>query len=416
MRLNRNKKGELVMMITEIANDTHQLTMNVENILFEGIWEIPNGVSLNSYIIQGEKTAIIDGVCGWDGVPESLLELLSQIKVEPSSVEYLIVNHTEPDHSGWLEAFKKLNKEVKIVCSKKAKDLLDAFYGEMDNVIVVKDLDTLDLGQGHLLQFAEIPNVHWPDTIATLDTLTGTLFSCDAFGSFGNVTSSVYADMLSEEELKAYEVDTIRYYSNILATFSPQVKKAVAKCETLPIKMIAPGHGLIFREPAKIMKAYCDYADYQKGPARKELTLLWGSMYGMTAKAVNYAVELLQKEDIIVHVHQVPEASWGTVLTSVWTSSAIILAMPTYEFKMFPPMASAIEELGKKKVYNRKAFRFGSYGWSGGAQKELDEIMTRLAMNWEFIEQVEFVGTPKEEDLKLIGERIKELTKYIKDL
>lgn len=398
-------------MITKIANDTHQLTMNVENIIFEGIWEIPNGVSLNSYIIQGEKAAIIDGVCGWDGVPESLLQLLSDLEIDPSLVEYLIVNHTEPDHSGWIETFKKINPKVKIICSKKAGELLTAFYGEMDNITIVKDNDTLDLGKGHVLQFVEIPNVHWPDTMATLDTLTGTLFSCDAFGSFGSIQSSIYADELSADEYQAYEAETVRYYSNILATFSMQVKKAVTKCEALPIKMIAPGHGLIYREPDKIMKAYTEYADYQKEPTRKEITLIWGSMYGMTEKAVKHVIEILKKEAVVVHTHQVPQDSWGTVLTSVWTSSAIILAMPTYEFKMFPPMAAVLEELGKKKVSNRKAFRFGSYGWSGGAQKELDEIMTKLTMNWDFIEPVEFLGAPKEEDLNLIEERVLQLVK-----
>ncbi len=403
------------MKITEIAKDTFQLSVNVDNILFEGLWEIPNGVSLNSYIIRGDKTAIVDGVCGWDGVPESLLQLLSQLEVEVSSVEYLVVNHTEPDHSGWIEAFRKINPDATIICSKKAKELLNGFFGEVDNITVVKEGDSLDLGKGHVLQFADIPNVHWPDTIATFDTLTGVLYSCDAYGSFG-MTDATFAEELTEEELNNYEHDTIRYYSNIVATFSAQVKRAVAKCENLPIKLIAPGHGLCWREPAKIMKAYSDYADYQKGPARKEITLIWGSMYGMTEKAVKHVVNLLEKEDIKVHIHNVPNDSWGTVLTSAWTSSAIILAMPTYEFKMFPPMAAVLEELGKKKVNNRKAFRFGSYGWSGGAQKELDEIMTKLSMNWDFIEPVEFLGSPKDSDLQLIEERLHELTKFIKEL
>lgn len=409
-------KGGIVMNVVNIAEGTYQLSINVENILFEGLWEMPNGVSLNSYIIKGEKTAIVDGVCGWDGAPESLYELLNQIDVPLESIEYLVINHMEPDHSGWIEDFKKINPNFKIACSKKAKDLLNGFYGHTDNIMCVGDGDTLDLGNGHVLSFVEIPNVHWPDTIATLDNSTGVLFACDAFGSFGKVTSSKYADELSEEELKLYEVDTIRYYSNIVAAFSMQVKKAITKCETLPIKMIAPGHGLMWREPEKIMKAYSDYADYQKGPAREEITLIWGSMYGMTEKAVKHAQEILEKEDIVVHVHQVPQDSWGTVLTSAWTSTGIILAMPTYEFKMFPPMSAVIEELGKKKVHNRKAFRLGSYGWSGGAQRELDEIMTRLGMKWEFMEPVEFLGTPREEDFALITERVQTMVKEIKEL
>jgi flavorubredoxin len=404
------------MNTMNIAEGIYQLTINVENLLFEGIWEIPKGVTLNSYIIKGDKTAIVDGVCGWDGVPDSLFRLLEQIEVPLNSIEYLIVNHMEPDHSGWIEAFRKIKPDFKIICSKKAKDFLNIFYGITENITVVGDGDTLDLGKGHVLQFAEIPNVHWPDTIAELDTLTGTLFSCDAFGSFGKNTKTNFADMLSEEELKIYERETIRYYSNIVATFSPQVKKAIEKCRKLPIKMIAPGHGLIWREPEKIMQAYSDYADYQKGPAREEITIICGSMYGMTQKAVEYVLEQLKNEDIIVHVHQIPHDSWGTVLTSAWTSTGIILAMPTYEFKMFPPMAAMLEELGKKKVNNRKAFRFGSYSWSGGAGKELEEIMTRLNMNWEFLEPVEFLGNPREDDLKLIWERVKTLIDNIKEL
>lgn len=404
------------MQERNIAQDTYQLSINMENILFEGLWEVPEGVTLNSYIIRGEKTAIIDGVIGWEGVPESLFDILGQVDVPVDTIEYLIVNHMEPDHSGWIEVFMRINPEVKIVCSKKAKELLSSFYGLTENITVVTNGDTLDLGNGHVLSFVDIPNVHWPDTIATFDTLTGTLFSCDAFGSFGTITSTDYADQLTAEEAYKYEVETIRYYSNIIASFSMQVKKAVDKCQALPVKLIAPGHGLMWREPEKIMQAYAEYADYQKGPAREEITLIWGSMYGMTEKAVKHAVRVLENEDIIVHVHQVPQDSWGEILTSAWTSTGIILAMPTYEFKMFPPMASVLEELGKKKVHGRKAFRFGSYGWSGGAQRELDDIMDRLCMKWEFAEAVEFAGAPSEEELQLIGERVKDLVKEIKEL
>lgn len=404
------------MQITNIADGTFQLSVNVENILFEGLWEMPNGVTLNSYIIKGDKTAIVDGVCGWDGVPESLFSMLEKMNIAPESIEYLIVNHVEPDHSGWIEAFKKLNTNFKVVCSKKGKELLAAFYGHTEDIIVVGDKDSVDLGGGHVLNFVEIPNVHWPDTIGTFDTHTNTLFSCDAFGSFGKATKAIYADELSAKERKDYAVDTIRYYSNIIAAFSPQVKKAIEKCRTLSIGTIAPGHGLCYRgeDVQVIIDEYSSYADYQKGPARKEITFIWGSMYGMTEKAVKHAIEQLEKEDITVHVHQVPKDSWGTVLTSAWTSTGIILAMPTYEFKMFPPMGAVLEELGKKKVFNRKAFRFGSYGWSGGAQRELDDILTRLNMGWEFIEPVEFLGTPTEEVLNDISTKVKELVQIVK--
>lgn len=402
------------MNIKKIADDIYQLKVNVENILFEGLWEMPKGVSLNSYIIKGEKTALIDGVCGWDGVPESLIEMLNEMEIAVESIEYLVINHTEPDHSGWIEDLKKVNSNFKIVCSKKAKDLLAAFYGHTDNIICIEDIENLDLGNGHVLTFTSTPNVHWPDTIITMDHKSGVAFTCDMYGSFGITEGKTFDDELSEEEHIEFEKETIRYYSNIMGAFSPQVEKAAKKCRDLSPEIIAPAHGLVWRNPEKILNTYEDYARYQKGPAREEITLIWGSMYGMTEKAVRYVEEILKEKEIIVHVHRVPEDSWGTILASAWTSTGIILAMPTYEFKMFPPMAAALEELGKKKVYNRKAFRLGSYGWSGGAQRELDDIMTRLNMNWEFLEPVEFLGSPKEKDLEQIREQIEAFLAQIK--
>ena len=403
------------MNVTKVIDNTYLLSVNMEDILFEGLWEMPNGVALNSYIIKGEKTAIIDGVCGWDGVPESLFALLDKIDIDSQSIEYLIINHMEPDHSGWIEDFKKINSNFKVVCSAKSAELLEAFYDHTENVICVKDNDTLDLGNGHVLKFVEIPNVHWPDTIATFDQLTGTLFSCDAFGSFGIAKESNYDDMLSDEEIEFYEKEAVRYYSNIVAAFSMPVKKAIEKCSVLPIKIVAPGHGIIWRKnPNKIIEDYLRYASYQKCVAKEEITLIWGSMYGMTEKAVKHAVKVLEDENIKVHIHNVPETSWGTILESAWTSTGIILAMPTYEYKMFPPMAAALEELGNKRVCGRKAFRFGSYGWSGGAQKHLDTIVADCKMNWDFIEPVEFKGNPRKEDLELITMRIKELVKEVR--
>ncbi len=401
----------------KVTDDTYLLSVNVEDILFEGLWEIPNGVSINSYIVKGEKTAIIDGVYGWDGTQKTLYELLDKIDVDPKSIEYLIINHMEPDHSGWIEDFKKINNNFKIVCGQKSAELLQAFFDLKENIIVVGDNDTLDLGNGHVLEFVEIANVHWPDTIATFDRGTGTLFSCDAFGSFGSLTKGNFDDVLSEVDLQFYEEEAVRYYSNIVASFSNPVKKAIEKAGVLPIKIIAPGHGIVWRDnPTRIVEDYSRYADYQCGPAKEEITIIWGSMYGMTEKAVNYLAKILEKEDIKVNIHRVPQTSSGTILASAWNSTGIILAMPTYEYKMFPPMAAVLEELGKKRVFGRKAFRLGSYGWSGGAQRELDYIVDKCRMKWDFIEPVEFKGNPREEDLELIEKRVKELVKEVKSM
>lgn len=398
------------MKISQISEGTHQLSVTVENMLFEGLWEIPNGVTINSYVVKGVETALIDGVCGWDGVPESFFKLLDDLNIELSSIKYLVLNHLEPDHAGWIDDLLKVHRDFEVYCSDKGAELYRAFFGENVPIHVVKDQDQLDLGGGKVLSFHMIPHVHWPDAMVTYDALSGTLFSCDAFGSFGNFERSAFDDDYTDEELETFEHETIRYYSNIVGAFSPFVIKAIEKCGGLEIKRVAPGHGLIWQSRVnKIIEDYRDYALYQKGDARKEVTLIWGSMYGMTGEAVKAAEQALMDAGIKYHIHRVPETPWGEVITSVWTSSAVILAMPTYEYKMFPPMAAVLDEIGKKKAYGRKAFRFGSYGWSGGAQKELDEISERYKLGWTFIAPHEFKGRPTATDLEIIKSRVNEL-------
>jgi len=403
------------MSITKTTDGIYKLTTNIHDILFEGIWEIPDGVSLNSYVVKGEKTALIDGFCGWDGEPEKFFSMLDEMDVTLSSIDYIIINHMEPDHSGWIEFISELKEDVTVVCSRAGQLMLDAFFGYTRNVQAVKGGDTIDLGNGRVLEFISAPNVHWPDTIFTFDRLSGTLFTCDAFGSYGNVGENGYDDQLTEKDLVSFEKEALRYYANIVATFSPAVKKALKKASEFPIKIIAPGHGIVWRkDPAKIVGDYDRYANYQQGPAKSKITLLWGSMYGMTEKAVNRAVSILEKEDIEVEVLNVVDTSWGFVLGSVWESTGVILAMPTYENKMFPPMAAALDEIGKKTASNRFAFRFGSFGWAGGAEKELNKIMDEHTLGWNFLESVEFKGSAQEAHFDLIEERIHELVQKVK--
>ena len=391
------------MKATLVSPGVWRLSANVQDTLFEGIWPIPNGASINSYIVQGEKTALVDGVCGWDGVPETLFDQLDQIKIDPQSIDYVIINHMEPDHTGWLEAFRRIRPEFQIVTSPKAVPLLKAFFGVSQTVREVKEGDTLDLGAGRVLTFAEIPNVHWPETIATFDTLSGTLFPCDAFGSFGAVGDAPYDDQLDPQTLDFFETEAVRYYSNIVAAFSHPTGKAIEKVEKLlgeKLKVIAPGHGIVWRgNPQKILDDYKRYVRYQKNPAKDEVTVLWGSMYGNTEKALAPLLQGLKEGGVSVHVHQVPQTPVGDILASVWTSSGVVLGMPSYEFKMFPPMFAALDEVLKKKVQNRLAFRFGSFGWCGGAQNELDDLLAKHKPGWQFLDPIEFQGSPQAADL-----------------
>ncbi len=405
------------MNISNVTDDIYQLSVNLEEDLFEGIWEVPSGVSVNSYIVKGEKTAIIDGVCGWDGVPETFFEMLKKIDVELDSIEYIVINHMEPDHSGWIEDLKKITNNFKIVCSKRAIPMLEAFFGHKENIIPIKSGDELDLG-GRKLKFVEIPNVHWPETMVTYDEKTKTLFSCDAFGSYGAVDDKNYDDLVTHEELIKFEKEAKRYYANIVASFSNFVDKAIQKLSDLDIKIIAPGHGLVWRkDPSIIINDYKRYVSYASGVAKREITVIWGSMYGMTEKGVKRIVELLEKEeDITVNVHRVPEDSISEILASVWSSSGLVLAMPTYEMKMFPPMAYVLEEMGRKKMGKRFVFRTGSYGWSKGAQKELDEINEKYKLEFKFIDPVEFKGAATEEVLKDIEAGVKMLCESVRNI
>ena len=404
------------MKIIQVADGIHMLSMNVEDILFEGMWEIANGVTLNSYVVKGDKTAIIDGVVGWDGVPETLYKNLKEININPEDIDYLIVNHMEPDHSGWIESFEKINDDFKIVCTDRAAKLVTSFYGDVDRIRIVKEGDTLDLGQGKKLSFHPTPNVHWPDTMLTYESHTKTVFSCDMYGAFGRMEKHHFDDELTPDEIEFFETEGIRYYSNVMTTFTSFVIKAIQKTKEFDINIIAPGHGPIYRKnPQKIVDGYSRFSQYAQGWGKREVTMLWGSMYGMTKKAVEFAESILKREEIKVNSLEMPLESDSEMIATVFKSAGIIIAAPTYEYKLFPPVATAIDELGRKKIFGKTAFRFGSYGWSGGAEKELKEIIERNKMKWDFVETVEFEGSPKEENFKKIEAGILELIKKMED-
>lgn len=400
----------------KVAEGIHMLSMNVEDMLFEGMWEIANGVTLNSYIVKGDKTAIIDGVIGWDGVPETLYKNLEEIHLSPKDIDYLIVNHMEPDHSGWIENFEKINDDFTILCTEKAAKLVTSFYGDNNRIKIVKEGDVLDLGNGKKLSFHPVPNVHWPDTMLTYESSTKTLFSCDMYGAFGKMGEHHFDDEMTSEEVEFFEKEGIRYYSNVMTTFTPMVRKAIEKSKEFNINTIAPGHGPLYRKnPHKIMDDYLRFSQYAEGAGKNEITILWGSMYGMTAKAIAFVENVLAREGIKVNKLEMPLESESEMVATAFKSAGIIIAAPTYEYKMFPPVATAIDELGRKKVTGKVAFYFGSYGWSGGAEKELKEIIERNRMKWDFIESVEFEGSPRQKDLEKIEAGILELVDKIKN-
>jgi flavorubredoxin len=403
------------MKAVKITEGIYCLPVNLESYnLFEGMWPMPNGISINSYIVQGEKTALIDLLEDVGNKPADFDAEMASIGISAKDIDYLILNHMEPDHTSWLPVFHARNPDMKIILTGKAQPLLKDFCGIENNVKVVKDGDTLDLGKGKVLTFYETPNIHWPETMMTYESSSGTLFSCDAFGSYGTLNDVYFDDQLSTSQHDFIINEALRYYANIVSSFSTFVTKGIQRLSALDIKVIAPSHGIIWREnPQAIIDSYTRFASYLNGPAEAEVTVIWSSMYGNTEKLVNNIVQGVRSVGLPVHVHRVPDDHVGLILASAWRSSGIILGMPTYEYEMFPPMAWVLDMFRRKKIWNKKVLRFGSAGWSGGAQRELDHLTEKL--KWEFIEPIEWKGAPRDTELDLALKQSRLLADKVKE-
>ncbi|MCW8860202.1 MAG: FprA family A-type flavoprotein [Deltaproteobacteria bacterium] len=398
-----------------VTDGIYCLPVNLESYqLFEGMWPMPNGISINSYVVQGEKTALIDLIEDVSGKPAEFEAELESIPLEPKDIDYLIINHMEPDHTSWLPKFHEKNPDIEIYLTAKAAGLLKSFCGIENNVHIVKDGDTLDLGGGKILSFYETPNIHWPETMMTFEESSGILFSCDAFGSYGTLNGVYFDDQLSTQQHDFFINEALRYYANIVSSFSTFVTKGINRLSGLDIKTIAPSHGIIWREnPQAIIDSYSRFASYMSGPAEAEITVIWSSMYGNTEKLVNNIVQGVRSEGLPVHVHRVPDEHVGAILASAWKSAGLILGMPTYEYEMFPPMAWVLDMFRRKKVWNKKVLRFGSAGWSGGAQRELDSLTEK--MKWEFIDPIEWKGAATQVELDLAISQSQALARQVKE-
>ncbi len=397
-----------------LADHVYRVAAKIGNRdLFEGIWPIPDGVMLNSYVVKGSKsTALIDVVKDWDGALDAINRQLDELSVTTNTLDFLIINHMEPDHTGALREVVKRYPDVQILCSPKAVPLIKAFYKIEENVQAVADGQTLDLG-GKTLVFHLTPNIHWPETMMTYLQEDEILFSCDAFGSFGRY-DFCFDDELDEATMAHLHSETERYYANIVSSFSPFVLRGIEKLKGLKIAMVAPSHGVVWRShPEAIVNHYIKLASYLNGPREKEVALVWSSMYGNTQALLESIIAGVESEGLPIHVLQVPQTHESFVLEKVWRSEGLIVGMPTYEYKMFPPTYHVLDILARSHVKGRKTLRFGSYGWSGGAQKQYDEFVT--AMKLECVaEAIEFQGSPTQEDKDKAFARAKELARIIK--
>ena len=383
------------MPAVEIKPDVYWIGVNDRTTdLFEGLWPITNeGVSYNSYLIDDEKKAIIDLTKSFKGD-----EYLNQIEevIDLSKVDYVVVNHMEPDHSGILRTLIRTVPQVTLLGSAKTKEMLESFFSIKENIRVVNDGDTISLGK-RTLKFFSTPFLHWPETMMTYEVSQRILFPCDAFGGYGAIRGAIFDDQCKDFEF--YEREALRYYVNIVANFSARVLGAIEKLAGLPVDVIAPSHGLIWRKnPSRIVELYKKWAEYAKGRTEPAVTLVYGSMYGYTELMMNAVAQGISQADVPLEIFDAARTHVSYILPSLWTKRGVMIGASTYEVSLFPPVEDVLRMAAHKNIKNKKAAYFGSFGWSGGAKRGLEKIIEPL--KWDIVDVFEFRGYPKKEDLR----------------
>lgn len=373
-------------MKTEITKGIHYVGVNDRHKhIFEGLWPLPYGVSYNSYIIADEKIALVDTVEA-DFFTQYLDNIRSVIGDRP--IDYIIVNHMEPDHSGSLTLIKKYYPNAKIVGNKKTFGMMQGFYrvgNDADgDTLEVKNGDTLQLGS-HTLAFTLVPMVHWPETMVTLDTTANVLFSGDAFGCFGALNGA-YID--AEMNCDIYWDEMLRYYSNIVGKYGTPVQQALKKLAGVKIDYICSTHGPVWHEHIERVVGMYDRLSRYEGA--DGLVIAYASMYGNTecaAEVIARAASEAGVKNIIMH--DVSRTHHSYIIADIFRYRALILGAPTYNNGLYPQMESLLSELAGRDMKNRLLGWFGSFSWAGKAMKTIGEWNeTRL--------HFEPVGTPVE--------------------
>jgi flavorubredoxin len=381
--------GEVNMREQKIADDIFWVGVNDRTTdLFEGLWPIEGtGISYNSYAIKDKKNVLIDLAKAFK--TDDFLNQISGI-FPISEIDYIVLNHMEPDHTGVIKTLRMLSPKAEIICTPKAVQMLSDFYGITEGIRAVKDGDTLDTGS-RKISFHHVPFVHWPETMVTYDPKAKVLFSCDAFGGYGALQGALFDDEYSD--IAYYEKESLRYYANIVAKFATPVLNAIKKLSTIEISTIAPSHGLVWRKsPSRIIELYRQWAEYGSSGGVRGVTLLYGTMYGNTEVMMNKVAEGIASAGIKPEIFDVARTHTSYILPALLVNKGVVVGAPTYEVSLFPYMKTALEKAALKNIKNKKAVYFGSYGWSKGALKKTMEITEPLG--WEYIGNLEFAGGP----------------------
>lgn len=338
--------------------------------LFEGLWPLPAGVSYNAYLIDDEKTCLVDTVEVDFFMP--FIENIRQV-LGDRQLDYLVVNHMEPDHSGSLALIRKYYPNVQIIGNKKTFDMLRGFYQLEEGLMEVKNGDCLSLGATQL-QFVLTPMVHWPETMMTVATATAAapsaatvLFSGDAFGCFGALNGAVVDEQMNCEDFWA---EMERYYSNIVGKYGTPVQMALKKLAGTKVDYICATHGPVWHENVeRVIAIYDRLSRYEAEPG---LVICYGTMYGNTERAAEVIATAAAEAGVKnIVMHNVSKTHHSYIIRDVFRYQGLIVGAPTYNTGLYHEMNVLLDELSQKDIKGRLFGFFGSFGWASKAVAEI---------------------------------------------
>lgn len=367
-------------------------------------YSIINGSSQNAYLIEEEKTVLVDTV--WTPHRFDFVDNLSK-EMDLEKIDFIVANHGECDHSGSLTALMEKIPDTPIYCTANAVKSIEGQYGKRGwNFHVVKTGDSVEIGNGKKLIFVEMRMLHWPDSMATFMTGDNILFSNDAFGQHYAV-EELFNDKANQCLLNK---EAMKYFANILNPFAPILKKKLEEIASfnLPIEMIAPSHGAIWREdPLQIVNKYAEWAQaYQED----QVVVAYDTMWEGTAKiAHKIADEIhIQSPDTVVKLYNISKSDKNEVMTEVFKSKAVAVGSPTVSNSILSSVAGWMEFMKQLKFKNKKAAAFGCYGWSGESVKVLQEKLKEGGFHV-VEENVKSLWNPDEEDFSKVPALVKAL-------
>ncbi|OOM80865.1 FprA family A-type flavoprotein [Clostridium sp. BL-8] len=361
--------------------------------LFENVHPIPRGVSYNSYLLLDEKTVLFDTV-DWS-ICRQFLENIKGV-LENRDLDYMVINHMEPDHAACIEEIVLRYPNVKIVCTEKAFMFMHQFgFNIDDNIIKVKEGDTMSFGK-HTVAFVSAPMVHWPEAMVTYDTTNGVLFSADAFGSFGALDGKMFNDEVNFD--RDWIDDARRYYTNIVGKYGPHVQALLKKAGTIEIKTICPLHGPVWRNDfGYFLDKYDKWSRYE--PEEKGVMIVYGTMYGNTEAAANdLATRLVKKGMTNVVMYDASKTHVSYLISETFKYSHVVLASVTYNLKIYPPILNYIMDMKALNLQKRTFALIENGSWAPQSAKLMSELLDEMKNMTILDNQMTISSAMKEED------------------